>query len=201
MVDKSLAFDRGRVLHEHIGKLGREPEPRIFTSTAVMYLRPSSTSGSASGRNSPRFHKLDSDLSSDDIELKIIYSHNAEGKLRLRSVSNVYEEADSPSKEHSINISQPALRSPADSRFIFRCRRLNPALLPKTPSASDAPPLPSFNGRPPSLGSVGKHWSSDSVESDVFMPDTPDRVFSSLFNWSDEVQNVGSVFLMKWLID
>ena len=210
MVDKSLSFDRSRVLHEHIGKLGRKPEPRIYKSTAVMFLKPPSTSirsssvpNSPKGRHSPRFQKLDSELSKDDIQLKFDGS-KGDSPVRLLSVSNVYEEEKSPSREHSINVTQPSLENATESRFIFRSRRLNPALMPKKQSSSSDDKKDSLrrptsartssvtNGdqRPPSLGSDKNHWRSESLDSDVFSPnpDSPDRVFSPLHYGSDEVK-------------
>ena len=173
-----------------------------------MYLRPPSTSTKSSsapnspkGRNSPRFRKLDSDLSKgeDDIELHFC-ENKGDSKLRLLSVSNVYEEGQSPSKEHSINVSQPALENAAESRFIFRSRRLNPALLPKPKNLGSSSSEKTFsvrtsssvsNGhdRPPSLDSDKNHWRSESLESDVFSPnpEPPDRVFSPLCYGSDGV--------------
>ena len=203
MVDKSLSFDRGRVLHEHIGKLGRKPEPRIYTSTAVMFLKPTSASiksssvpNSPKGRHSPRFQKLDSELSKDDIQLKF-YGSNGDSPVRLLSVSNVYEEEKSPSKEHSINVTQPSLENAKESRFIFRSRRLNPALMPKMQSvtsddkkdSSRTASVTNGDQRAPSSGSDKNHWRSESLESDVFIPnpDSPDRVFSPLYYGSDEV--------------
>ena len=194
MVDKSLSFDRSRVLHEHIGKLGRKPEPRIYTSTAVMFLKPPSTTiksssvpNSPKGRHSPRFQKLESELSEDDIELKF-YGSNGDSPVRLLSVSNVYEEENSPSKEHSINVTQPSLENAKESRFIFRSRRLNPALMPKKRSLNTS--VTNGDQRPTSLGSDKNHWRSESLESDVFSPspDSPDRVFSPLHYGSDEVK-------------
>ncbi len=191
MVDKSLAFDRSRVVHEHIGKLGRDPDPRVYTSTAVMYLKPppAAANGPTSprGRNSPRFHRLSSRLSqdADDVELKFVKRSRDDAKVRLQSVSNVYEEEESPSKDHSINVSQPALNS-GESKFIFRSRKLNPSLMPKTGDGNKKP------SRTWSLSSTGQSRDvsrSESVESDVFSPcvEGPDRVFEPLTYGSDQV--------------
>lgn len=218
MGDNYLAFDRSRVLHEHIGKLGRKPEARIYTSKATMFLRPPTLDSSRKhtqdwteyrtprSRNSPRFKKLDSQLS-DDVEITIInqpYNGPDGIKLRVSSISNVYDLDESPIKEHSINVRQPSLGNPAESKYIFKSRKLNPALLPKTSSASNSSTSPTVsrspspskstssttdhrkfqgedlvlvpNGDSTPVGDSGFPWGS--MDSEDFPPYTPDSVFS-----------------------
>ncbi len=228
MVDNYLAFDRSRVLHEHIGKLGREPDGRIYTSKATMFLRPPTLDSSIKqrqdwaeyrtprSRNSPRFKKLDSQLS-DDVEITIInqpYNGPDGIKLRVSSISNVYDLDDSPVKEHSINVRQPSLGNPADSKYIFKSRKLNPALLPKTSSTSNSPsptisrsPSPCKstssttayhrkfqgedlvlvpNGDETPMESTRFPWGS--LDSEDFPPYTPDSVFSPNLTGSEDFE-------------